>query len=50
MSKPKKHKRKKSKRSPKCTMCTKHKWYGNSEGRRSVADKRRLQEDERKDY
>ena len=27
------HKRKKSKRSVKCTMCTQHRWQGNSKGR-----------------
>lgn len=28
------HKRKKSKRSVKCTLCTPHRWMGNSKGRR----------------
>lgn len=27
------HKRKRSKRSVKCTMCTQHRWMGNSRGR-----------------
>lgn len=44
MAKPKKHKRKKSKRHPKCTLCTKHKWYGNAKGRRSISDERKLQD------
>lgn len=27
------HKRKKSKRTVKCTLCTKHRWFGNAKGR-----------------
>ena len=37
-------KRKKSKRSVRCTMCTQHRWRGNSKSRKSVRDQRQEQE------
>lgn len=42
------HKRKKCKRQVRCTMCTQHRWKGNSrkanEGRRPLQDYRNMQE------
>jgi len=45
------HKRKKSKRSVKCTMCTQHRWMGNSAGRRKPKEqaKRKAAEKEIKE-
>jgi len=38
-------KRKKTKRNVRCTICTKHRWLGNSNGRKSIRDMRNEQKE-----
>lgn len=39
------HKRKKSKRQVRCTLCTEHRWKGNTKDRIRFSDRRRALQD-----